>query len=60
MPSIGLCREPGSAQPMTDMPIACRALVAGECLASVTEAAQGARSGRGYCVRIRPGSFHPA
>ncbi|HEV2511750.1 hypothetical protein [Bosea sp. (in: a-proteobacteria)] len=52
--------EPETSQHMTDMPIAGYAIHVGECLGSVTEAAQGARIGRGSRIRIQPGSFDPA
>lgn len=55
-----ICTEPGTLQHMTDMRIAGYAIRLGKCLGSVTEAAQGAGIGREFCVRIRPGSFHPA
>jgi hypothetical protein len=52
--------EPETSHQMTDVPIAGYAILVGECLGSVTEAAQGARIGRGSRVRIQPGSFDPA
>jgi hypothetical protein len=55
-----LCAEPETSQQMTDMPIAGCSILAGKCLGSVTEAAQGARIGCVVCDRIQPGSFDPA
>lgn len=52
--------EPETSQQMTDMPIAGCGILAGKCLGSVTEAAQGASVGRGVRVRPQPGSCVPA